>query len=117
MPRLERDGRLVRGARRPAPRQEAAPCARQGPYGGLRGWALVALLRGVPLRPARRPERRGRPCDARVSKALWTLETPVHPGCLAAPFGHRRDPGICLACGSGGRALAWCAAGDAPLWG
>ena len=39
-------------------------------------------------------------------KELWTLEAPVYPGLLAAPFGHRRDPGLLLECGGGGRACA-----------
>jgi hypothetical protein len=29
-----------------------------------------------------------------VPEELWTLETPAHPGFLAAAFGHRRDPHI-----------------------
>ena len=45
-------------------------------------------------------------------KELWTLEAPVYPGLLAAPFGHRRDPGLLLECGGGGRACALFAEGD-----
>ena len=113
MKRLERDGLLVRGVRLPAPREDADPCERQGPYSGLLGLACFAWRLGVPLRPAGRPDRR-RPCDARVPEALWTREAPVPPGLLAAARGHRRDPGIFLSCGSGSRACAWFAAGDEP---
>ena len=52
------------------------------------------------------------PCDKRVPEALGTREAPVHRGLLAAPCGHRCDPGISLECGGGGIACALCAAGD-----
>ncbi len=48
------------------------------------------------------PNRLCGPLHERLPEELWTLETPVHPGFLAAAFGHRRDPGIFLQC-SGGR--------------
>ena len=112
MQRLERDGRLVRRALLPAPREDADPCERQGPHGGLMGLALVALRLGVHRRPAGRPDRLRRPGDARVPEALWTREAPVHPGLRAAPCGPRRDPSLGVECGGGGRACAWFAKGD-----
>lgn len=74
--------------------------------------ALVALLLVVHLRPEGMPDRLRRPFDARLPEALGTLEAPVHPGRLAAPFGSWRDPGIFLECGGGGIAFALCAEGD-----
>jgi hypothetical protein len=112
MKRLERDGLIVRCALLPAPREEAEPCERQGPYGGLMGLALVALLLIVHLRPEGRPDRLRRPCDAGVSETLGTLEAPAPPGFLAAPCGHRRAPGLLLSCGGGGSACALVATGD-----
>src|SRR4030095_917254 len=115
--RLERDGLIVRCALLPAPREDADPCEGQGPYGGLMGLALVALLLGVHLCPEGMPDRLRRPCDKRLPEELWTLEAPVHPRLLAAPFGHRGDPGIFLAFGSGGIAFALFAKGDAQSGG
>jgi hypothetical protein len=112
MKRLEIDGLIVRRALLPAPREDADPCECQGPYGGLMGFALVALLLVVHLCPERMPDRLRRPFDERVPEELWTLETPVHPGLLATPFGHRRNPGIFLEVGGGGIALALFAEGD-----
>ena len=110
--RLERDGRIVGRAVLPTPIQDAEPCERQCPDDGLMGLALVALLLVVHLRPEGMPERRRGPCDARVPEERGTLEAPVDPGCLAAPFGYWRDPGLWLACGGGGIACALCAEGD-----
>ena len=75
------------------------------------GLALVALLLVVHLGPEGMPDGLRRPCDERCRKELWTLEA-VYPGLLAAPFGHRRDPGLLLECGGGGRACALFAEGD-----
>src|SRR5262245_61040226 len=99
MQRLERAGRLVRCALLPAPREAADPWEGQCPYGGLRGLALVAVRRGVPLGPAGMPDRRRRPCDPRVPEAVGTREAPVPPGRLAAPCGHRGHPGLLWAVG------------------
>src|SRR5919204_4570513 len=112
MQRLEIDGLIVRRAVLPAPRQDADPFERQGPYGGLMGLALVALLRVVPLRPEGMPDRLRRPFDERLPEELGTLEAPVHPGRLAAPVGYWRDPGIFLEFGGGGIAFALFAEGD-----
>ena len=112
MQRLERDGLIVWRALLPAPREDANPCERQCPYGGLMGLALVALLLGVHLCPEGMPDRLRRPCDKRVPEELGTLEAPVDPGLLAAPFGHRRDPGLFLEFGGGGIACALFAEGD-----
>src|SRR5215813_12707791 len=106
MQRLERDGRIVRCALLPAPREDADPCEGQGPYGGLMGLALVALLLVVNLCPAGMPDRLRRPCDKRLPEELGTLEAPVHPGLLATPFGDWCDPGIFLEVGGGGIAFA-----------
>src|SRR5262244_3944205 len=111
---LERDGLIVRRALLPAPREEADPCEGQCPYGGLMRLALVALLLVVHLRPEGMPDRFGGPLHERLSQELGTLETPVPPGLLATPCGHRRDPGIFLACGGGGRACALFADGNEP---
>jgi hypothetical protein len=112
MQRLEIDRLIVRRALLPAPIQDADPFEGQGPYGGLMGLALVALLLVVPLCPEGMPDRLRRPFDKRLPEELGTLEAPVHPGLLAAPFGHRRDPGILLEVGGGGIAFALFAEGD-----
>src|SRR5215831_7078937 len=112
MQRLERDGLIVRCALLPASREEAEPCERQCPDGGLMGLALGALLLIVPLGPEGMPDRLRRPCDERLPEELGTLEAPVPPGLLTAPFRHGRAPGICLECGGGGLACAVFAAGD-----
>ena len=63
MKRLEIDGRIVQRALLSAPIKNADPFERQGPYGGLMGLALVALLLVVRLRPEGMPYRLRRPCD------------------------------------------------------
>src|SRR5215468_6273077 len=112
MKRLEIDGLIVRRAVLPAPIQDADPFERKGPYGGLMGLALVALLLVVDLRPEGMPDRLRRPCDERLPEELGTLEAPVHPGLLAAAFGHWRDPGIFLQFCSGSIPCALFAKGD-----
>ena len=106
------DGRIVRRSLLPAPREDADPLECPCPYGGLMGFALDAWLLVGHLCPERRPERLRSPFDERVPEELWTLETPVHPGLLATPFGHRRTPGIFLEVGGAGIALALFAASD-----
>ena len=76
------------------------------------GFALVALLLVVDLGPEGMSGGFRCPLDKRLSQELGTLETPVHPGLLATPFGHRRNPGIFLEVGGGGIALALFAEGD-----
>jgi hypothetical protein len=58
------------------------------------------------------PDRFGRLRDERLPAALWTLEAPVHPGLLAAAFGHRRNARILLQCGGAGRAFPLFVEGD-----
>ena len=112
MQRLEIDGLIVRRALLPTPIEDTDPFERQGPHGGLMGFALVALLLVIDLRPEGMPDRFRRPLDKRLPEELGTLEAPVHPGLLAAAFGHRRDPGIFLEFGGGGIAFALFAEGD-----
>ena len=112
MKRLERDRLIVWFALLPTPREDADPCERQGPHSGLMGLALVPLLLLVALCPEGMPDRLRCPLHARLPQELWTLETPVHPGFLAAAFGHRRDPGICLQGGGGPIPFTLFAAGD-----
>src|SRR5215831_14224851 len=96
MQRLEIDGLIVRCALLPAPIEDADPFERQCPDGGLMGFALIPLLLVIHLRPERMPDRLRSPFHERLPEELWTLETPVHPGLLAAAFGHRRNAGIFL---------------------
>jgi hypothetical protein len=109
---LEIDGLIVRCALLPAPREDANPFECQCPYGGLMGFTLVALLLGVHLRPERMSDRLCSPFNERLPEELGTLETPVHPGLRAAPFGHRRNASIFLECGGRGIACALFAEGD-----
>src|SRR2546425_7881405 len=99
---LEIDRFIVRGAILPTPIENTDPFERQGAHGGLMRVAFVTLLLRVDLGPEGMPNRLCGPLHERLPEELWTLETPVHPGFLAAAFGHRRDPGIFLQC-SGGR--------------
>src|SRR5262249_23768920 len=72
----------------------------------------VALLLVVKLCPERMPHRLRSPFDERLPEELWTWETPVYPGLLAAPFRHRRKPRIFLEFGGRGLACASFAEGD-----
>ena len=94
--RLEREGGIREGALLPTPREEADPFACQGASSGLVGFALVALLLGEDACPEGMPDRCSGPLHEGLAHELRTLEAPVHPGLLAAPFGHRCDPGIFL---------------------
>jgi hypothetical protein len=110
--RLEIGGLVIRGSVLPTPIEDADPFERQGPYGSLMGFALVALLLVVDLCPEGRPARFCCPLHERLSEELWTLEAPVYPGLLAAAFGDRGDARLFLQCGGGGRACALFAKGD-----
>src|SRR5262245_51989555 len=112
MQRLEIDGLIVQRALLPASIQDADPFERQRSYGSLMGFALVALLLVVDLRPEGMPDRLRRPFDERLPEELGTLEAPVHPGLLAAAFGHWRDPGIFLQFRRGSIPCALFAKGD-----
>jgi hypothetical protein len=114
-PALERreiDGFILRRAIRPTPIAETAPFERQGPHGGLLGFALVALLLIVDLGPEGMPDRLCRPLHKGVPEERWTSEAPVPPGLLPATLGHRCDPRLFVQCRGGGIAFAWLAAGD-----
>ena len=109
---LEIDGLIIQGAILPTPIEDADPFERQSPHGSLMGFARVALLLVVDLGPERMPGRFGGPLHERLPEELRTLETPVHPGLLAAAFGHRRDPRIFLPFSGGGVAFSLFAEGD-----
>jgi hypothetical protein len=96
----------------PTPIENTDPFERQGAHGGLRRVALVTLLLIVDLGPEGMSNRLCGPLHERVPEELWTLETPVHPGFLAAAFGHRCDPGIFLQGGGGRIPFAWLPEGD-----
>jgi hypothetical protein len=53
-----------------------------------------------------------RPFDERLSQEFGALETPVHPGLVAAAFRHRRNASIPLQLISRSVAVAWFAKGD-----
>jgi len=53
----------------------------------------------------------GSPLYERVAQERRALQAPVDPGCVAAAFGHRRDPGVCLARIRSGVAVTWFAEG------
>ena len=104
--RLEIDGFIVRRAILPTPIENADPFECQGAYSGLVGFALVALLLVEDACPEGMPDRFSGPLHKGLAHELRTLEAPVHPGLLATPFGHWRNPGIFLEFGGGGIAFA-----------
>jgi hypothetical protein len=106
-------GRLiVRRALLPTSIQDTDPLERQGTHSGLMRVALVTLLLIIDLGPEGMPNRLCGPLHKRLPEELWTLEPPVHPGFLAAAFGHRRDPRLFLQCSGGGIAFPLFAEGD-----
>src|SRR5262245_37997388 len=111
--RLETDGLLIRGASRPTPTEDTEPCERQSAYGGLVGFALLALRLIIDACPEGMPNRFRGPCHKGWAEEWRALEAPVPPGLHAAACGHRRDPRILWQFGGGGRACAVCAEGDA----
>src|SRR5262249_61027228 len=82
------------------------PLERQGTHGGLMCVALGTLLLIIDLGPEGMSNRLCGPLHKRLPEELWTLETPVHPGLLAAAFGHRCDPCVFLQCSGGGIAFS-----------
>ena len=96
----------------PTPREDAAPCEREGPHSGLLGFPLVTVLRVIDTRPEGVPDRCSRPCHKRVAEECGAREAPGDPALLAAACGDRRDAGVRLELGSGGRAFAVLATGD-----
>src|SRR5262245_6754886 len=99
--RLEIDRFLIRRAILPTPREEANPCACQGPRGRLVCLACIALLLIIDLGPKGMPGGCRRPLDKRLAQELGTLEAPVAPGRLAAAFRNRRQARQFLACVGG----------------
>jgi hypothetical protein len=53
----------------------------------------------------------GRPLDEGLAQKCRALPAPVDPGLVAAAFGHRGNPGVCLERISCGVAVAWFADG------
>ena len=51
---MERGGLIIGAAILPTPREEADPCAREGPHSGLMGCPLVTLLLSNRHAPSRR---------------------------------------------------------------
>src|ERR671937_1113560 len=96
--RLEIHGFIIWGALLPTPREAADPCKSQGAHGCLMRLALVALLLGVDLGPEGMPGGFRRPLHKRLAQERRTLEAPVDPGLLAAPFRHWGNTGILLEC-------------------
>src|SRR6266853_4106830 len=109
---LKRGGRIVRSTILPTPKEETDPLEGQSAHGGLRGFALVALLLRVDPCPEGMPERCSRPLDKRLSEECRALEAQVDPRFSAAALGHWGDSGIVLEFCGGGRACALLAAGD-----
>src|SRR6266849_5321511 len=109
---MERGGLIVRGAILPTPREDAEPCERQGPHGGLMGLPLVTLLLVINPRPEGMLERLSRPLHERLPEELRTLEAPVDPGVLATALCDRRNTGIRLERSGRRRAFALFAEGD-----
>ena len=110
--RLEIGGFIVRRAVLPTPVEDADPFECQSAYSGLVGFPLIALLLVEDACPEGMPDRFSGPLHKGLAHKLRTLEAPVHPGLLATPFGHWRDPGIFLEVGGGGIAVGLFAKGD-----
>ena len=66
--RLQIDGCIVRGALLPTPREEAEPCERSRPDGGLVRLALVTVLLRGGLGPEGVADRFGGPLHNRLSQ-------------------------------------------------
>ena len=112
MERIEINGRIVWGAILPTPQKHAEPLARQGAYGRLGCLALIALLLVIDPCPAGMADGFRSPCHAGWAAEWRTLEAPVDPGLLAAPFCDRRDARALWECSGGCRAFPLFAAGD-----
>jgi hypothetical protein len=110
--RLERNGLMVRGSSLPTPKEHAEPLERQGAYGRLVCFARLALLLVIDPCPEGMVDRCRGPLHEGLAEAWRTVEAPVDPGLLAAPFGHRCDARELLECSGGGIAFPWFAEGD-----
>src|SRR5919106_4695008 len=96
----------------PTAKEDSNPFERQGPDGGLMGAAFTALLLVVGAGPEGMLRGFSSPFHERLSQEGRTLEAPVHPGCVAAAFRHRRDARVLLALIGSGVAVAWCTESD-----
>jgi hypothetical protein len=112
MERIEINGLMVRGAILPTPQEHAEPLERQGAYGRLVGFALLAWLLVIDPCPEGMADRFRGPLHEGLAEEGRTLEAPVDPGCLAAPFCHRGDARELLEFSGGGIAFPWFAEGD-----
>jgi hypothetical protein len=103
---------LSGGTIRPTPQKNAAPFARQGPHGRWVGLPRVTLRLIRDPRPEGMPERCSCPLHERLASELGTLQTPGHPGCLAAPVRARRKARVFWECSGRRVAFPRCADGD-----
>src|SRR2546426_3403614 len=111
MERLERGGRIVRGAILPTAIEKAEPFEGQGAHGRLVCLALVALLLVIDVCPAGMPDRFRSPCHACLSEERRTRQAPVEPGLLAPAVRDRREARVFLECRGRGGAFPLCAQG------
>jgi hypothetical protein len=110
--RIEIDGLIVWGAILPTPKEHAEPLERQGAYGCLVCFALIAWLLVIDPGPEGMADRFSGPLHAGLAEEWRTLEAPVDPGLLAASFCHRRDAHELLECSGGCLAFPLFAEGD-----
>jgi hypothetical protein len=109
--RLEIDRLIRRRAILPPPTEHADPLERQRAPGGVGCFARSAWRLGRDACPAGLPDRCRGPLHQGVAEAGRPLAAPVAPALLTPPCCDRCHAGALWPCG-GGRAGAWCAAGD-----
>ena len=110
--RIEINGLIVRGSILPTPKEHAEPLERQGAYDRLVCFALLALLLVIDPCPEGMADRFRGPLHEGLAEECRTLEAPVDPGFLAAPFCHRCDARELLEFSGGGIAFPLFAEGD-----
>ena len=110
--RIEINGLIVRGSILPTPKEHAEPLERQGAYDRLVCFALLALLLVIDPCPEGMADRFRGPLHEGLAEECRTLEAPVDPGFLAAPFCHRCDARELLESSGGGIAFPLFAEGD-----
>src|SRR5215510_5612262 len=110
--RIEIDGLIVWGSILPTPKENAEPLERQGAYGRLVCFALIALLLVIDPCPEGMADRFSGPLHEGLAEEYRTLEAPVDPGFLAASFCPRRDARELLEFSGGCRAFPLFAEGD-----